>query len=74
MDTDTANVRNAQALVDQQRAVVAQKTLSAPFSGRLGIRSVDLGQYLTAGTTVVTLQALDPLYVDVYLPQQTISR
>ena len=74
VDTDTANVRNAQALVDQQRAVVAQKTLTAPFSGRLGIRSVDLGQYLTAGTTVVTLQALDPLYVDVYLPQQTISR
>ncbi|TRL31370.1 efflux RND transporter periplasmic adaptor subunit [Rhizobium straminoryzae] len=74
VDTDTANVRNAQALVDQQKAVVAQKTLTAPFGGRLGIRSVDLGQYLTAGTTVVTLQALDPLYVDVYLPQQALSR
>ncbi|MBT9371301.1 efflux RND transporter periplasmic adaptor subunit [Rhizobium sp. CSW-27] len=74
VDTDTANVRNAQALVDQQKAVVGQKTLTAPFSGRLGIRSVDLGQYLTAGTTVVTLQSLDPLYVDVYLPQQALSQ
>ncbi|WP_377297055.1 efflux RND transporter periplasmic adaptor subunit [Rhizobium sp. SGZ-381] len=74
VDSDTANVRNAQALVDQQKAVVAQKTLTAPFGGRLGIRSVDLGQYLTAGTTVVTLQSLDPLYVDVYLPQQALSQ
>lgn len=74
VDTDRANVKNAQALYDQQKAVVEQKTLKAPFSGRLGIRSVDLGQYLTAGTTVVTLQALDPIYVDFYLPQQEVSR
>lgn len=74
VDTDRANVKNAQALVDQQKAVVDQKTLKAPFSGRLGIRSVDLGQFLTAGTTIVTLQSLDPLYVDLYLPQQTIAQ
>lgn len=74
VDTDRANVKNAQALVDQQKAVVDQKTLKAPFAGRLGIRSVDLGQFLTAGTTIVTLQSLDPLYVDLYLPQQTIAQ
>ncbi|MDQ0456773.1 efflux RND transporter periplasmic adaptor subunit [Rhizobium paknamense] len=74
VDTDIANVKNAQALVDQQKAVVGQKTLKAPFDGRLGIRSANLGEYLTAGTSVVTLQALDPLYVDFYLPQQALSR
>jgi membrane fusion protein (multidrug efflux system) len=74
VDTDIANVKNASALADQQKAVVAQKTLRAPFSGHLGIRSVDLGQFLTAGTTIVTLQSLDELYADLYLPQQAFSR
>lgn len=74
VDTDEANLKNAQALVEQQQAIIDQKTLRAPFAGRLGIRSVDLGQYLTAGTTIVTLQSLDLLYVDMYLPQQTISQ
>lgn len=73
VDSDVANLKNAQALVDQQQAVIDQKILRAPFAGRLGIRSADLGQYLTAGTTIVTLQSLDLLYVDMYLPQQTIS-
>lgn len=74
VDSDYASLKNAQALVDQQQAIVDQKTLKAPFAGRLGIRSVDLGQYLTAGTTIVTLQALDTLYVDLYLPQQVLSQ
>lgn len=74
VDTDMANLKNARALVDQQQAVIDQKTLRAPFSGRLGIRSVNVGQYLTAGTTIVTLQALDKLFVDAYLPQQDISQ
>lgn len=74
VDADEANLKNAQALVDQQQAIIDQKTLRAPFAGRLGIRSADLGQYLTAGTTIVTLQSLDVLYVDMYLPQQTISQ
>ena len=73
VDSDIANLKNAQALVDQQKAIVEQKTLRAPFAGRLGIRSVDLGQFLNAGTTIVTLQALDQLYVDMYLPQKNIS-
>jgi membrane fusion protein (multidrug efflux system) len=74
VDSDYASLKNAQALVDQQQAIVDQKTLKAPFAGRLGIRSVDIGQYLTAGTTIVTLQALDTLYVDLYLPQQVLSQ
>ncbi|HBF28190.1 efflux RND transporter periplasmic adaptor subunit [Rhizobium sp.] len=74
VDSDAASLKNAKALVDQQQAIVDQKTLRAPFAGRLGIRSVDLGQYLTAGTTIVTLQALDTLYVDLYLPQQVLSQ
>lgn len=73
VDSDAASLKNAEALVAQQMALVEQKTLRAPFSGRLGIRSVDLGQFLNAGTTIVTLQALDQLYVDMYLPQRNIS-
>ena len=73
VDSDLVNQRNALALVAQQQAVVEQKTLRAPFAGRLGVRQVDVGQYLTAGTTIVTLQALDRLYVDFTLPQQAID-
>lgn len=73
VDTDQANLKNARALVDQQQAVVDQKILKAPFDGRLGISSIDLGQYITAGTTIVTLQSLDLLYVDMYLPQKQLS-
>ena len=64
LDTDAANLKNAEAQVAQQQAVLDKKTLRAPFAGHLGIRAVDLGQYLAAGTVVVTLQALDPIYLD----------
>lgn len=74
IDTDAANLKNSQALATQQRAIVDQKTLKASFAGRLGIRQVDLGQYLAAGTTVVTLQALTPIYVDFLLPQQAMAQ
>ncbi|MGJ4943680.1 efflux RND transporter periplasmic adaptor subunit [Bradyrhizobium sp. HKCCYLS1011] len=73
LDSDKANLKNAQALVEQQKAIVEQKTLKAPFAGRLGIRAVDLGQYLSAGTSIVTLQSLDPIYLDFYLPQQALE-
>jgi len=73
VDSDVATLKNDDALVAQQQAIVDQKILHAPFAGHLGIRAVDLGQYLTAGTTVVTLQALDPLFVDFYLPQQALA-
>jgi membrane fusion protein (multidrug efflux system) len=74
VDSDIVNERNALALVAQQRALVDQKTLRAPFAGRLGVRQVDVGQYLTAGTTIVTLQALDRIFVDFTLPQQAIDQ
>ncbi len=74
LDSDAANFENAEAQVATQRAIVDQKTLRAPFSGHLGIRAVDLGQYLPAGTAVVGLEALDTLFADFYLPQQDLSR
>jgi membrane fusion protein, multidrug efflux system len=73
LDSDAATLKSDQAQVEQQQALVDQKVLRAPFAGHLGIRAVDLGQYLAAGTQVVTLQALDPLYADFYLPQQALA-
>lgn len=73
VDTDEANLRNFRAQVDQQKEIVDKKILKAPFAGRLGIRQVDLGQYLGSGTTIVTLQALSPIYVDFLLPQQALE-
>jgi membrane fusion protein, multidrug efflux system len=73
VDTDQANLKSAEADVAQQEAVIAQKTLRAPFAGRLGIRAVDLGQYIGAGSVIVTLQALDPIYLDFTLPQQALN-
>lgn len=73
-DTDESNLKNAKALVAQQQALVDHKFVRAPFAGRLGIRQVDLGQYLAAGTAIVTLQQLDPIYVDFYAPQQSIAQ
>ncbi|MGB6966291.1 MAG: efflux RND transporter periplasmic adaptor subunit [Xanthobacteraceae bacterium] len=74
LDTDAANLKNAKALVAQQQATLDKKTLLAPFAGHLGIRAVDLGQYLSAGTTIVTLQALDPIFVDFFVPQQSVDQ
>jgi membrane fusion protein (multidrug efflux system) len=74
LDTDAANLKNAKAQVAQQQAVIDKKLLRAPFAGHLGIRAVDLGQYLGPGTVIVTLQALDPIYVDFYVPQQSVDQ
>ena len=74
IDTDRANLKNAQAQVAQQQAILDKKTLRAPFAGHLGIRAIDLGQYLGPGTTIVTLQALDPIYLDFFVPQQGIDQ
>jgi membrane fusion protein, multidrug efflux system len=74
LDTDSANLKNAKAQVAQQQAILDKKTLRAPFAGHLGIRAVDLGQYLGPGTTIVTLQALDPIYFDFFVPQQAIDQ
>jgi membrane fusion protein (multidrug efflux system) len=74
VDTDEGNLKNAEALAEQQQALVDYKFLKAPFAGRLGIRQVDLGQYLAAGTTFVTLQQLDPIFIDFYMPQQALAQ
>jgi membrane fusion protein (multidrug efflux system) len=74
LDTDAANLKNAKALVAQQKAMLDKKFLRAPFAGHLGIRAVDLGQYLGAGTTIVTLQALDPIFMDFFVPQQAVDQ
>ena len=74
LDTDAANLKNAEAQVAQQQAIIDKKVLRAPFAGHLGIRAVDLGQYLGPGTVIVTLQALDPIYVDFYVPQQAVDQ
>jgi membrane fusion protein (multidrug efflux system) len=74
LDTDAANLKNAEAQVAEQQAVLDKKTLRAPFAGHLGIRAVDLGQYLGVGTMVVTLQALDPIYLDFFVPQQAVDQ
>jgi membrane fusion protein (multidrug efflux system) len=74
IDTDKWTLKNDEAQVAQQQALVDYKSIKAPFSGRLGIRQVDLGQFLAAGTTVVTLQQLDPIYVDFFLPEQALAQ
>ncbi|WP_115710052.1 efflux RND transporter periplasmic adaptor subunit [Legionella sainthelensi] len=74
LDTDEWNLRNLQAQVEEQAATVEKKTIRAPFSGQLGVRNVNPGQYLNVGDTVVSLQALDVIYADFYLPQQALAR
>jgi membrane fusion protein, multidrug efflux system len=73
IDTDVSTLKSARAQVAAQRALIDEKIVKAPFAGRLGIRQVDLGQYLAAGTSVVTLQALDPIFIDFYVPQQALN-
>ncbi len=73
LDASDANLRQARANVAEQQALVDKKEIRAPFAGRLGLRNVDIGQYVDAGTALVTLQALDPIYADFYLPQQSLG-
>ncbi len=72
-DLAVANSAQSQSQVDTIRATIAKKTIRAPFSGRLGLRLVNLGQMLREGDQIVTLQALDPIFVDFSLPQQQLS-
>jgi membrane fusion protein (multidrug efflux system) len=74
VDSDAANLKVARALVGAQEAVMAEKVVRAPFAGRLGVRQVDVGQFVAAGTAIVTLQQLDPMFVDFYLPQQALGQ
>jgi membrane fusion protein (multidrug efflux system) len=73
LDIDKANLMQADAAVAEQQAMVNKKYIHALFSGRVGLRQVSVGQYLNAGTPVVSLQALDPIFLDFSVPQQNIS-
>lgn len=73
LDADTADLKSRRALVAQQQAAIAKKTIRAPFAGKLGITTVQPGQYLNPGEKIVTLQTMDPIYVDFYLPQKQVG-
>ena len=73
-DTAQADTKARVAAVAQQQVVIAKKQLRAPFDGRAGIITISPGDYLAAGTTVVTVQQLDPLYVDFNVPQGELGR
>jgi membrane fusion protein, multidrug efflux system len=72
-DRAAADQKQTEAKVEEIRAIIARKTICAPFSGILGIRQVNLGQYLSGGSPVVSLQKLDPVYVEFSLPQQYVG-
>jgi membrane fusion protein (multidrug efflux system) len=72
-DRADAEQKQADARVGEIRATIARKTIRAPFSGVLGLRQVNLGQYMEAGAPIVSLQALDPIYVNFSVPQQQIG-
>jgi membrane fusion protein (multidrug efflux system) len=73
-DAAAAGHRQAMAQVETLRATIAKKTIRTPFGGRLGVRQVNLGQTLKEGDPIVTLQSLDPIFVNFALPQQELSR
>jgi membrane fusion protein (multidrug efflux system) len=73
-DNATAQQKATEAQVGEIRATIARKTIRAPFSGILGIRQVNLGQYLSAGEAIVSLQSLNPIYVNFGIPQQTAAQ
>jgi membrane fusion protein (multidrug efflux system) len=73
LDFDKADLKNKKAQLAQQEAIIAKKRIHAPFAGILGISKINLGQYLNAGDKIITLQSLDPIYVDFSLPQQSLN-
>jgi membrane fusion protein (multidrug efflux system) len=74
LDQMRATAEQAEARLGEIRATIERKRIRAPFAGVLGLRQVNLGQYLNGGDPVVSLQALDPIYVDFAVPQQEVSR
>ena len=73
-DNTSAQQKATEAQVGEIRATIERKTIRAPFSGILGIRQVNLGQYLAAGQAIVPLQSLNPIYVNFGVPQQTAAQ
>jgi membrane fusion protein (multidrug efflux system) len=74
LETAEATLKQTQGMADATRAIIQKKTIRAPFAGRLGIRLVNLGQYLDTGKPIVSLQSLTPIYADFSLPQQELAR
>src|SRR5262249_52398002 len=73
-DTAISQQKSTEANVGEIRATIARKTIRAPFSGLLGIRQINLGQYLAAGQAIVPLQSLNPIYVNFGVPQEAASQ
>lgn len=73
-DAAESEFRQADAAVEEAQAMIARKTIVAPFDGLAGIRQVDLGQYLNVGATIAPLQSLDPIYVEFSIPQQSFDQ
>ncbi|MYM96590.1 efflux RND transporter periplasmic adaptor subunit [Duganella vulcania] len=73
LDNDEADLKSRKALAAQQQAVVDKKTIRAPFAGKLGITAVNPGQYLNPGDKLVTLQTIDTVYVDFFVPQKQLA-
>jgi membrane fusion protein, multidrug efflux system len=74
LDTADATMKQTQANADTIRATIAKKTIRAPFAGRLGIRQVNLGQFVDVGKPIVWLQTVNPVYADFALPQQEMAQ
>ena len=74
LDTAEATLKQTQGNADAIRATIQKKTIRAPFAGRLGIRLVNLGQYIDTGKPIVSLQSLTPVYAEFSLPQQELAR
>jgi membrane fusion protein (multidrug efflux system) len=74
LDAAESEFRQAAAAVDEARARIARKTIIAPFDGLLGIRQAELGQYLNVGAPIVSLESVDPIYVEFALPQQNFEQ
>lgn len=74
LDAAESKFKQKEGAVNNMRSMIAKKEVLAPFDGQLGIRQVNVGQMITAGQQVVSLQALDPLYVDFALPQQDLPK
>jgi membrane fusion protein, multidrug efflux system len=74
LDTDEAQLESANADVAALQAQIDRKTVRAPFAGKLGIRAINLGQYLTPGTMITELQSAEAVFVDFSLPQQELRR
>jgi membrane fusion protein (multidrug efflux system) len=74
LDTAEATLKQNKANADAVRTTIEKKTIRAPFAGRLGLRMVNLGQYLDTGKPIVSLQSLDPVYAEFTLPQQELAK